>query len=148
MAKAFTYSRLPEHQVAVYYEGSDKKGKRFSSASAAFSCFRTCKPFLLCFRTSIRVECGGMFVFCHIFFTSSCHVSYFSFCLRKGKLFLVTTASKSKRPLRWRVAEYSMKLKNPSCVFVNNRTAKKRRLSFKGHAVIWRPNAATFRLLE
>ena len=27
MAKAFTYSRLPEHQVAVYYNGSDKTGK-------------------------------------------------------------------------------------------------------------------------
>lgn len=26
MAKAFTYSRLPEHQVAVYYDGSDKAG--------------------------------------------------------------------------------------------------------------------------
>lgn len=24
--KAFTYSRLPEHQVAVYYDGSDKAG--------------------------------------------------------------------------------------------------------------------------
>lgn len=27
MAKAFTYSRLPEHQVAVYYDGSDKADK-------------------------------------------------------------------------------------------------------------------------
>lgn len=29
MAKAFTYSRLPEHQVAVYYDGSDKTGDKF-----------------------------------------------------------------------------------------------------------------------
>lgn len=28
MAKAFTYSRLPEHQVAVYFDEHDKKGKR------------------------------------------------------------------------------------------------------------------------
>ena len=40
MAKAFTYSRLPEHQVAVYYDGSDKAGvifkrmKAFSQISA------------------------------------------------------------------------------------------------------------------
>ncbi|KAL9962945.1 hypothetical protein ACROYT_G032103 [Oculina patagonica] len=27
MAKAFTYTRVPEHQVAVYYDGSDKAGK-------------------------------------------------------------------------------------------------------------------------
>ena len=30
MAKAFTYSRLPEHQVAVYYDGSDKAGDQDS----------------------------------------------------------------------------------------------------------------------
>ena len=29
MAMAFTYSRLPEHQVAAYYDGSDKAGAIF-----------------------------------------------------------------------------------------------------------------------
>ena len=35
MAKAFTYSRLPEHQVAVYLDEHDKTGKRFLEMGAA-----------------------------------------------------------------------------------------------------------------
>ena len=36
MAKAFTYSRLPEHQVAVYYDGSDKAAYNFTGFSGSF----------------------------------------------------------------------------------------------------------------
>lgn len=33
MAKAFTYSRLPEHQVAIYYEGGDRTGEIISAVA-------------------------------------------------------------------------------------------------------------------
>ena len=35
MAKVFTYSRLPEHQVAVYFDEHDKTGKRVLEMRAA-----------------------------------------------------------------------------------------------------------------
>ena len=33
MAKAFTYSRLPEHQVAIYYDGGDRTGAIISAVA-------------------------------------------------------------------------------------------------------------------
>ena len=33
MAKAFTYSRLPEHQVAIYYDGGDRTGEIISAVA-------------------------------------------------------------------------------------------------------------------
>lgn len=53
MAKAFTYSRLPEHQVAVYYDGSDKAGAIFkrltaySQISAQVQTFQILKALLI-----------------------------------------------------------------------------------------------------
>ena len=51
MAKAFTYSRVPEHQIAVYYDGSDKAGvlifkrvKAWSQISAYISLLRLPNP--------------------------------------------------------------------------------------------------------
>ena len=92
MAKAFTYSRLPEHQVSVYYDGNDKTGRCiFEDCRASMgSCNRVSRrpsQFLpLLFRQTIRVECSGMFVFILLLFASAFHVSNFSFLLRKGKL--------------------------------------------------------------
>lgn len=100
MAKAFTYSRLPEHQVAVYYDGSDKAGAIFKRLQLIhrfqlkFKPFKSSKLYLLSHfpslysRETIRVEYRGMFRFILVFDSSPFHVSDITIFLSKGKLSL------------------------------------------------------------
>lgn len=54
MAKAFTYSRLPEHQVSVYYDGNDKTDRpsEWNIVECLFSFF-TCLLLLVTFPISV-----------------------------------------------------------------------------------------------
>ena len=103
MAKAFTYSRLPEHQVAVYYDGSDKTGAIFQTTHRFFYRFQLKLPFQtsklylisnfpsLYFRETIRVEYRGIFRFFLVFDSSPFHVPDITIFLPKGKLSLKTS---------------------------------------------------------
>ena len=88
MSKVFTYSRLPEHQVAIYHDDSSKPGKPH------FSLFPTLTTHLFTFqfshfRATNRMErCGVPFLILRLL-TSSYHISNFNFLLHKGKLKIV-----------------------------------------------------------